>query len=522
MSDSINALIGAQHNASVIDSLANPPQVNVLGSISRAADAAKSVMGMRALKAQQAWGNALQQATDPTTGVPDYPRAQAIAAHDPDAAMGMAAGLESSSGRQTEQLNRAHMLLGMTYGAVSGLPANATRADVLAVLGRLKAAGTPGVDEEMAAVPQNDADVPAFVKQMNLAAGSAIDAYHARVGTPTTVNQNGAVVGTTQAPPDEGAGLRPPSGVAYPLGMTAEQWNAPVQGYRNPTNNQPEAITHGQLWERMGLVPKGYGMSPPVPTVVPVQPPAGPPAAVPGAKAAPAATPAPAPGTSTTVPTGPDPYMEAKWAASTKQYNDANEAAGNYQARIFPLVQAYSIIKSGTVTTGQTADAWNQIRGTLQTAATKMGWDAQSVAQANSEQLVKYTQQYINAQGLSARSDQALASAITGNPGSHISTLANEQVMPAMIGMERMRQMMLADFGTRPGDNSNPRNFSDFSTTWQNTHDPRAFIFDMLGTDERRKMIAGMKTTDERKRFNNTLNIVERNPGIMGQAALPH
>jgi hypothetical protein len=110
-----------------------------------------------------------------------------------------------------------------------------------------------------------------------------------------------------------------------------------------------------------------------------------------------------------------------------------------------------------------------------------------------------------------------MASAISGNPSAHISTLANQQILPVMIGMERMKQMMITDF-TRTG--GKPNQYSDYKTAWQNTHDPRAFIFDMMDQPQREKMVAGM-TRDQKLAFARSLDMVERNPGIMGQAAMP-
>jgi hypothetical protein len=509
MSDSINALIGAQHNASVIDSLANPPQVNMLGSISRATEAAQGVMRMRALQSQQAWGEALQQSTDPNTGAVDYSKATALAAKDPRMPMGMAGATEGASARTTEQLARAHTLLGMTYGAVGGLPENATRAQVMAVLGRLKAAGAPGVDEEMAAVPQNDADVPAYVKQMNLAASSAMDQFHTRVGTPTTINQGGQIVGTTQAPPDQGGGLRTPSGAAIPLGLTAEQWNAPVQGYRNPDTGQPEAITQGQLLQRLKLAPPGnYGVGAPPPG----------PAATSGATAAPAPG-APAATPTPPVLTGPRPDDEARWKASTDLYSRDKEATTNYQQRTFPLAQVWSILSSGDVTTGQGADALNRAKSFLMTAGSNLGFDMSKLANVKDyDELAKYMQQYVNAQGMSARSDQALASAITGNPSSHLNTIANTEVVKPLLAMERMKQMAMQDFEKTDG---HPQNYSRFLNDWQNTHDPRAFMVDMLDKKKQIDPMLAKMTPAERARFGNTLSLVEKTPGIMSLATMP-
>jgi hypothetical protein len=218
------------------------------------------------------------------------------------------------------------------------------------------------------------------------------------------------------------------------------------------------------------------------------------------------------------VPTGPRPDDKAKWEASSALYARDLEASTTYQQRIFPLAQVASILASGDVTTGQGADALNRAKSFLQTAAASMGWDAQTIQQAKYDEVTKYMQQYVNAQGMSARSDQALASAITGNPSSHLSTLANKEVVKPLLAVERMKQMATQDFKAGGG---HPNDYMDFLSKWQTEHDPRAFLFDMLDDGQRRKMLTGM-TKAELIRYNKTLDLVEHTPGILSLATMPH
>src|SRR5215467_14980528 len=96
MSDSLNALLYAGHSSSTLGALANPTLVNPLAAYSAGIGAAKSTYELRAAQAQQAWGNALQQATG-EDGVTDFNKARAIAARDPLATMGMMAGLKGAA-----------------------------------------------------------------------------------------------------------------------------------------------------------------------------------------------------------------------------------------------------------------------------------------------------------------------------------------------------------------------------------------------------------------------------------------
>jgi hypothetical protein len=508
MSDSISDLIAGQRNASVIDSLANPAQVNVLGSITRASEAARNVLALRSAKAQQAWGNALQQATDPNTGAVDYPHAQAIAAHDPDASAGMAAGLEASSGRQTEQANRGHLINGFLQGASAALPLNATRQQVIDMLNKGGAAGVIPSDilaKEIASVPTDEKQIPTYVQQLRDSALSAEQNFKLHYGQPGQLVRGPDVIGTNT---NLYTGAVAPAGSGIPLGMTPEQWNAPISDYKDPKTGQPALKTVGQALTEAGF--KNPGAPAPAGAAAP---PAPAPAPAPPGAPAPGATAAPAP-----VPLGPRPDDKARWDASSALYARDLEGSTTYQQRIFPLAQVASILASGDVTTGQGADALNRAKSFLQTAATSMGWDAQTIQQAKYDEVAKYMQQYVNAQGMSARSDQALASAITGNPSSHLSTIANKEVIKPLLAVERMKQMALADFKASGGHGND---YMTFLNEWQNTHDPRAFLVDLLDDKQVDKMLAGMSKGD-RLRFDKTLKVVEANPGIMGQAVMPH
>ncbi|HEY2417301.1 MAG TPA: hypothetical protein VGH84_05235 [Steroidobacteraceae bacterium] len=105
MSDT-NALTAQLSRNSLLDKIANPAVVNPVAAISDAAKTASAIYGVRSQQANQAWGNALQQATDPQTGVVDYQKAQSIAAQDPQAAMGMATNLQNTSNIRSQQISQ--------------------------------------------------------------------------------------------------------------------------------------------------------------------------------------------------------------------------------------------------------------------------------------------------------------------------------------------------------------------------------------------------------------------------------
>src|SRR5262252_6073583 len=93
----LGSLISAQSRGSVLDSIAHPNVLDPARAIGSAATAADAIWRVRGAQAEQAWGNALQQATDPKTGVVDYDAAARIAATMPEAAPAMRAGLTTAS-----------------------------------------------------------------------------------------------------------------------------------------------------------------------------------------------------------------------------------------------------------------------------------------------------------------------------------------------------------------------------------------------------------------------------------------
>jgi hypothetical protein len=99
----------------------------------------------------------------------------------------------------------------------------------------------------------------------------------------------------------------------------------------------------------------------------------------------------------------------------------------------------------------------------------------------------------------------------------HMASLANKEVLKGMIGLERMQQMAFSEF-QRSG--KSPAQYSDFQSDWQASHDPRAFVMDMLDGAHRDKVLAGLKTPAERTAFQNSLNLIKANPGLMTQAPM--
>lgn len=533
MSDSINALLQGSKAAS----LAQPDiqQVNPLAAISAGTQTAGQVFDLRAKQANQALGDAYRQAVDPATGRFDPLKFNQLMASNPITSFAAKGGIESSQalqGAQLEQNAKMQSLLNESITAALASPDANLKQSVLEQAARLRAAGFPSdrIDASLLHLSSDPAQLRQQLETVRVQSLPPDQRQQVIYGMPFRQTGPGGVTqGGLQDP--RGGGVTAPPQAGMPTGMDAgqyaayQQWLlAPVE-YPDPAN--PAATKHGTratMFQDLNVDPRqawpgalqGAAAPRPAPTGGPSG--FGPSPNKPGAAGAPATAPPVTrsfgAGTGVTAPSQADLQTQK---ASADQFAADNTAAGTYQQRIFPLVQAASILKSGDVTTGQGAEAFNRVKSFLMTQATNLGADAQTIQQADFDKVAKYLQQYVNMQGMSARSDSALSSAISGNPSAHISTLANQQILPVMIGMERMKQMILSDFKARGGQ---PAQYSNYASEWQNTHDPRAFIFDMMDNDQRAKMVASMNPT-QRAMFNRTLDMVDRFPGIMSQPAMP-
>lgn len=519
--DLFNALQSAGHSSSVLGAIANPAQVNVLGAYAGAAKTAGEIYNVQDLQAQKAWGEALQQSTGPD-GVTDYQKASAIAAGNPLAAMGMMKGLhgstELSGAVQDQGLIRNKAITDM-QSATLNVPDDQLHDAVLAGTQKLINAGflTPAQAHKALLNMSNDpTQLRAQIERNRIALLPPGQQEGNLYGTTYNQNVGGAIQSGTQAPASRGGGQQPTTAIS--TGPSPEQLAAPFS-YTDPDTGQPVTEPYGDFLKRRGFALPGGGGAQPGTKGLPdsLRNPANKAAPTSNAPApasnapAPAALPPPA-------PTAPQPGMAEKWKASADQYTADTAASGQYQQRIFPLVQSRALLESGDVTTGQGAEAVQRLKGMLGTVAGQMGWNPNQINNAKFEELNKYLTQYTNGLPMAGASDARLASAITGNPSAHISTMANKDVVKALIGLERMKQTAITDFAATGGQ---PKDYADYLRTWQNTHDPRAFVFDMMDADARKKMVAGMKTDTERQAFARTLDLVERNPGVMGQAAMP-
>jgi len=142
----LSAYGGELARGNVLSAIAHPTVVDPAGALGRAADIANSLYRMRGQQAQQAWGNALQQATDSNTGVVDIPRAQAIAAQTPAAAYGMAQGLQAAAELRNNQQQQIIRSIGIRGSLTASLINDSSDANLAKVRQQAIDYGFPQAD----------------------------------------------------------------------------------------------------------------------------------------------------------------------------------------------------------------------------------------------------------------------------------------------------------------------------------------------------------------------------------------
>jgi hypothetical protein len=509
--DLVNALSGG----GLLNSIAHPTVVNPLAAYGQAAQVAQGIWANRESQAKQLAGQAAQGAIDPATGQYNAEQNRTLLNQaGPGAALAAQQSLLNTQSLSNDQLAQAKAKISWV-NAASGAALQSGDYSDSAML-KLFQGGIangmltlPEVQRQMALLPPDAAGRQQWLQQHQMTAASTQQQLDQTYGSRQPVN-TGPTTEFPVVPPASAGGPGP----VVPMGLS------PGEGaQRVPTidNNlyMPDGKTPNPNYGQKVTVPLG--------TITPstrgAQPAGGPTA--PGApsptnqpRLAPPATAGGGGALPSEIPPGADIPIKAAndaWAA-------ANANANTYTQRSFPVTQALALAKSGELTTGQGAQAINDIKSWLQTRASTFGWNVQTIANSKFQELDKYLQQNVNAQPMAAGSDARLASALTGNPSSHLNNLALTDVLKATQALQRMEQMAALDFRARGEPNGQ---FNRFMSDWQTSHDPRAFVFDQMSDEQRTKMVGGMKD-GERAAFGRTLALIKQHPEILNTAEMPH
>lgn len=214
-------------------------------------------------------------------------------------------------------------------------------------------------------------------------------------------------------------------------------------------------------------------------------------------------------GVATSAPAGMSEAATGAATGATQAMNDAYTATQGASGRIFQLQQALTGLENSKTGPGQ--EEVNHLKSVFNAVApdwlTKnLGAQFDPDKIASYDEANKYLTQYGSAQAgaMGGHTDMALATALTGNPSTHISNLAAQNVVKATMALERMQQARVQAW---QDSGQPPENFNKWSQQWGKSVSPQAFVFDSLDPVHKSQLIATLKQQPlEYAKFKKTYN----------------
>jgi hypothetical protein len=215
----------------------------------------------------------------------------------------------------------------------------------------------------------------------------------------------------------------------------------------------------------------------------------------------------------TTLPAGAAENLQS----SAKAYDDLRQTMPAVAQSLYFMGQAKDALKD--TTTGTSSDITNAAKNF---AVSMVGPDnlASIIGKDNAEKVVSGVVNYegfrkdmanvVAQQATAGGTDKRLEQAIMGNPNEHLLNGTNQQLISAMMGLQRMQQAKLELFnksGQAPGQ------FSNYAANFGKNIDPRAFAADLMPADKFKKMWTGMSDSEKTK-FKESLTIA-RDTGVL-------
>ena len=185
--------------------------------------------------------------------------------------------------------------------------------------------------------------------------------------------------------------------------------------------------------------------------------------------------------------TGPVPgAVEAQvqtGAGSGHALDEARQRGLNYRQEVFPLEAAIPALeKLGKTGTGPGTEEFSHVKSFLQSAGIP-GFDADKIK--TFDEAKKYLTDFVNQNGNTGTNDK-LAASFAGNPSVNISNAAAVDVAKSALSLRRMKQAQLVEFEKSGLPDSG---YTKWASQWNLSHDPRAFGFDLMTPEQRKKVI---------------------------------
>lgn len=124
------------------------------------------------------------------------------------------------------------------------------------------------------------------------------------------------------------------------------------------------------------------------------------------------------------------------------------------------------------------------------------------------DELHKYLTSEAQSNGDSGTNDK-LAATFASNPSTNMSSAGAVDVAKTIVAQKRMQQAKVV------GYNGAPEDYSNYSKTFLQKNDPRAFGFDMLNGTQQRNLLKSLSDTDKAK-FANSLRLA-KTTGVLNQ-----
>lgn len=311
----------------------------------------------------------------------------------------------------------------------------------------------------------------ALATQYQLRAMDAGQRFTAQFGTPSTIDTGNSIQPVTASPL---TGIHP---LSQPIQktLTPQDLAQPAVVARNGV---PTAGTQGQALIAAGVNPL---------TAMPNS------ATAPANALTGAGAPAPTPPNFSPLPVGETDAAIKTGAAAGDMLASDRATAANYQANVLPLQQAIQHINAlGPNATGPGSEDVNTIQSFLQTMGVPVV-DPSKVA--NFDELKKYLVQIGRSNGNSGTNDQ-LAAALAGSPGTTVSTLANKDILKTLLGIARLQNAKVMEFDKSGLPQSQ---YGQWAATFNGASDPRAYVFDQMDPAQRQSLIGSLSAGDKTK-----------------------
>jgi hypothetical protein len=164
-------------------------------------------------------------------------------------------------------------------------------------------------------------------------------------------------------------------------------------------------------------------------------------------------------------------------------------AASNFQANVFPQTQALSLLGRDTVTTGPGSDALNTAKGWAGAAARRLGFTGVFDSTKDYDEIHKLYNQIVTTNPVAQGSDARMAQVLGGNANTGIHEQTSADVMKASIALMRMNATAVSQWQhMTPAERAPYGYYTNYLQDFNKTADPRAFMQDMLNSEQKKRL----------------------------------